>query len=55
LAAGQGLGLLEAGFRLGGIRNGLAQEAFALEPIRLHQQVPPAAGLERYQRLGQQA
>src|SRR5262245_50682562 len=55
LATGNGEGLLEAGFRLGRIWGGLAQEEFALEPIRLRQQVTLPACLRRRKHLGQQA
>src|SRR5215471_20595363 len=34
LAAGQGQGLVKAGLSMGYIRDGLAQEEFALEPMR---------------------
>ena len=55
LAAGDGQGLLEAGFSLGRIRDCLPQQEFALEPIRLWEQVTPPTGLEGQQGLYQQA
>jgi hypothetical protein len=55
LALGDGEGLLEAGFSLGRRRDGLPQQQFALEPIRLRQLVAPPAGLERCASLGQEA
>ena len=55
LATGYGEGLLEAGFGLGRLRTGLAQEEFALQPIRFRQQVTPPACLQHRQSLGQQA
>jgi len=48
-------GPLEAGFRLGRIRGSLAQQEFALKPIRLCMHVAPSAGLKSRQRLGEQA
>ena len=48
-------GLLEAGFRLGHIRDGLAQQQLALEPIHLREQVTRPLVSKHRQRLGQQA
>jgi hypothetical protein len=55
LAGGQGQSLLEAGFRLGRIRGGLAQRQLALEAIRLCEQVASLTVLQRRQGLRQQA
>jgi len=55
LAAGNSQGLLEAGFSLSHIRSGLAQQQFALEPIRFDEPVPLVACFHRQQGLGQQA
>jgi hypothetical protein len=46
LPAGNGQGLLEAGFGLGGVRDRLLLQQDALEAIRLRQQVALLAGLE---------
>jgi hypothetical protein len=53
LPAGNGKGLLETGFGLGGIRDRPLQQQDALEAIRLREQITLPAGLERYQGLGQ--
>jgi hypothetical protein len=55
LAAGDSQGLLEAGFRLGYIWGGLAQQQLALEPIRFCEQVTPPTFLHHRQGLAQQA
>ena len=46
LAARYGQSLLSAGFCLGCVRDGLAQQQGTLEAIRLCQQVTPPAGLD---------
>jgi hypothetical protein len=52
---GNGESLLAAGFGLGCIRDGPAQQQGALEPIGLREQVTLPVGLQRRQDLGQQA
>ena len=47
LATGNDQGLLEAGFRLGDIWDGLAQQQPALEPIRFCEHVTPPARFKR--------
>jgi len=55
LAAGNREGLLQAGFGPHRIGDGLPQQQFALEPIRLRQEVPTCTGLQCGEGFGQQA
>src|SRR5262249_42092545 len=54
LAAGNGEGLLEAGFGLVWLWDGLAQEKCTLEPVGFRQEVALAVGLQHRQGFGQQ-
>jgi hypothetical protein len=54
LAAGNGQGLLEAGFRLGRVRDSLSQQQLSLEPVHLCGILPLPSVVHQGQRLGQQ-